>query len=519
MADYNFDSDFPTNFDDTNFNPDLLADFDFSEFMAPTNAEQNVFRDSGFDFNMSFDQAAQDLLNGFDAPAQHLDGIAAPPPTPKPADEQAVPTGGDVSTCVWCSATDTRPHDLDCPLLMNNGTIMSDEQTQAWGPVDDGIDPAQASAAFLDPGYSELCAQGLEQQYHQSSPTSPAGIFSSAESPMPMPRPAVAPAVRSAYPPSPPALPFGSPYDNPVPAKLPAQSRATASGFATGHQAAYPTIPWSPAEGEVPPQYQALFASFDAARQALSAPQGIDPPIKLNLANDDWPRIKYTEIQPYATKLFTALHAQPGPPPENFSDDQTAYYYDHQSNALNTILNKLHARQTQVEARVMLLLEEILNVHEHGVPKSVSDRRDIKSGYLLEGDLRCSERLDAVIKAIDHDKYVAMDVLSGTGIADLARSPARYLRRKQENCRVNARKANDKKEALKEKAKRAETPAAPMGVRGGKKGSKRAMSPLSPSPAASQMALGGAQTGQKRKAEFPVAELLKKFRYKEAGEE
>lgn len=242
-----------------------------------------------------------------------------------------------------------------------------------------------------------------------------------------------------------------------------------------------------------------------------------------------------------AARLFDALSATPGRPPSNFTADQRIYYYEHQDTVLSSVVNKIEADQTKTEARVMVVLEEIINVHEYGVPKSVWDRTDIKSGYILESELTCSGRLDQVIAAVDSDKYVAFDVLSGTGIADLARSPTRYLRRKHENCRVNARKSHEKKQAEKAKRANTKTPAAP-----GSRSSNRmprtlpvrqpnavAQSLWTPTPSlpVAHLPLDQAlhqQYGEalqdvrpqelKRKADFDVDTVLKRMKYKDAEE-
>lgn len=65
----------------------------------------------------------------------------------------------------------------------------------------------------------------------------------------------------------------------------------------------------------------------------------------------------------------------------------------------------------------------------------------------METDLRASDRLEAIVEVAREDKYVAHDILTGTNLEDIVRSPKAYMRRKADNCRVNAKKAMEKEEA------------------------------------------------------------------------
>ncbi|KAF2162435.1 hypothetical protein M409DRAFT_27059 [Zasmidium cellare ATCC 36951] len=547
--------------DGFDFDPNMFANFDFSDFMD-TEPEQNDLQYHIPD--APFDQATDGWFNELDAPTQFLDGVAAPPPSPLGQDtamsESAMNTSEPgFGPCVWCDAPHDTDHDPDCALLLG-----SDNTAAAGGgeaaKSDDGhavpsladfspeltiLTPAGASA----PGFALFTPAAAPTP--TTLPALPTYVSPYSRSPHPIPSPYPIPAwTATATAASQPALPaLGSPHARspyPMPASipstiqksLPVRSRAPAPK--TRRKEKTPAAQSPEPSHDERLEYQNLFNGFDAARQALVQPVGVDRLIPLNLTNDDWQQIKSHHIGDSGARIFNAIHAEPGAPPENFTDDQTVYYYEHQDIVRQSVLNKIHADPAKAEARAMMLLEEVINVHEHGVPKSVWERRDLKSGYLLESELICSQRLAEVIKAVYNDKYVALDVLSGTGLADLARSPARYLRRKHENCRVNARKAFEKLKA--EEAKRnsvapSKTPAAPAprATKKSPKGKQPAqdLSPRTPTPSgsAAQKPLDQtlhqqyAQTGEtsrpqlKRKTEADVSETLKRFKYNRADGE
>lgn len=523
-----------SNFDlDVNMFSDLelFSDFDFSQLM--TTEEQNILYD--IMSNADFEQPADDSFNELDTPAQHLSGVNAPPPTPLEqgmALSQAGYFDGPESErdCVFCSAPFDTDHDPECP--------------RVWKPSSGEHNATSKSVETKLTPIAESHTHDLTVLAPVA--TAAGGLSNSTLLTSTLPLMAPTPARQTAPPTY--VSPYGpSPY--PIPTSIPPSAgqnlplRLTPPNPTTQHQAGIATAD-SSSDDEAPPQYQNTFADFDAARQALIATQDVDPLLKLGLTNDDWQQLKSHHIHSSTTRLFDALHTSPGPPPDNFTEDQEAYYYHHQGTVRQSVLNEVHNDPGKAEARAMLLLEQVINVHEHGVPTSVCKRTAIKSGYILETELVCSQRLQAVIHAVKNDKYVALDVLSGTGIADLARSPARYLRRKHENCRVNARKAFEKKKA--EELKRNgtptdHTPAAPAS-RAAKKtptGKQLAQtqgassSPRTPTPSVStaQMSLDpslelhhaqaveSAHSQLKRKVDFDTQETRKRFKYMEADQE
>ncbi|CAK4030446.1 Hypothetical predicted protein [Lecanosticta acicola] len=195
------------------------------------------------------------------------------------------------------------------------------------------------------------------------------------------------------------------------------------------------------------PAYQFRHADIATARAHLNPPAKTDLMVDISPPEGDDDQAVETNLHNWASALFTAISHPPGPPPIGFPAEFIPYYTSHQSNEHNAILAHTTTNPIASEARTLLFLSEILSIHQLGIPTSVAQRKAHRQGYIFEHHGTCSQRIETVINCLRQDKYVALDVLSGHGIVDFARSPSRYLRRKQENSRVNARKAHDKKVA------------------------------------------------------------------------
>ena len=200
-----------------------------------------------------------------------------------------------------------------------------------------------------------------------------------------------------------------------------------------------------------PPPYRRLHPDVAAAQTHLFPPDQTDPLVSVAPEDDDAERI-LSNLHTHAANLYAALFHPPGPPPSTFSDEHKDYYTSHQTNAHTNILNHLTLDPAESEARILVLLNTLTSIHTAGVPSLVINRKTHRQGYMFEHHGVCSNRLRIVMEAIKQDKYVATDVLHGNGVEDLCRSPNRYLRRKQENSRVNAKKAMDKRDAEKAQA-------------------------------------------------------------------
>ncbi|EME78741.1 uncharacterized protein MYCFIDRAFT_178849 [Pseudocercospora fijiensis CIRAD86] len=357
----------------------------------------DIMSGQGFDntSNYNFDQVDPDLLEAANA-----------------LDEHGIPWNLDY--CLFCNEPRLGPHAADCPLQQQHPAQIPNHAyigVQSYGdtqgmiatptPVRTGDMPAEeVRDAYAPPTQSE---ENLMQ------PLGPVRLN---------------PYSFGQQPPSLAAPMFTSPLQ-----------------YASTPQP-LPTTP-------VPPDqiaYTGYFKSFAEAQSALQ-PQQTDPILSLNIPNDDWQQIKTPNIfHTYASRLLSAIQQIPTSAPKLLTSDfARQYYFDHQSNTLTSILNALKSNPIVAEARILVCLQEVLDIHEFGLPASVLNRTSYKQGYKIEGGMLCSERLERVIYGALNDKYIAHDILSGLNVKDYVRSPNRFLQRKQENCRVNSKKALDKK--------------------------------------------------------------------------
>jgi hypothetical protein len=192
----------------------------------------------------------------------------------------------------------------------------------------------------------------------------------------------------------------------------------------------------------IKPTYQGHLHNFQAARQVLANVDNPSDYVLLGIADDDSFQVKVHEVGHYAARLFEALTTDVVAPPETFSNFQKAYFRDHQGATMNSIFRMLNDEPVKSEGRVLLVIEQVIELHKTGIPRSVLERINVNNhSYKFETGMKCSERLERIITVAKQDKYVAYDILFDRNIPDLVRSPSAYAKRKVDNCRMNGRKA------------------------------------------------------------------------------
>ncbi|KAI5363274.1 hypothetical protein Slin15195_G106580 [Septoria linicola] len=202
--------------------------------------------------------------------------------------------------------------------------------------------------------------------------------------------------------------------------------------------------------------YHCLFDTFEDARVAIANSNSEETMLPLGVSNDDWQDIVSVWIHYYGGRLYKALRESPVETPEVLLlDYQRQYWREHQNSQLAIVAAAIKNLPDIAEARVMLVIEAVIKLHRDGCPASVMNRKTLKEGYKVDTTLIASARLDQIIEAVAKDKYVAHDIVTGTNIPDIVRSPAAYMRRKADNSRVNAKKAMDKEEADRNKGLKA----------------------------------------------------------------
>jgi hypothetical protein len=151
----------------------------------------------------------------------------------------------------------------------------------------------------------------------------------------------------------------------------------------------------------------------------------------------------------HCARLFAALTANPVQAPARFTPFQILYYDKNQATTLTDVKSSVVDNNAHAEARVMVVIDEVMQLHSLGVPLSSTSytKSGSKNGYRLDESLICSERVERVIEAAQKNKCVAHDILNDRGVKNLVLNPKEYLKRKQENARVNAKKSYDKSQA------------------------------------------------------------------------
>ena len=167
--------------------------------------------------------------------------------------------------------------------------------------------------------------------------------------------------------------------------------------------------------------------------------------VQLNIEGDDWQSVKEEEFVDLCEELFDALRHPEGSAPHYFTPRETAYFDVNHQKQYRAVLREMKTVEqiTLAKARVMLAIDEIIAVHEVGIPKTVLARTEEKThrGYLPETELKCEDRARQVISYVRWNKYVALDILKGSNIGDLARSPSLYRGRKLDNVQTMQRGA------------------------------------------------------------------------------
>jgi len=193
--------------------------------------------------------------------------------------------------------------------------------------------------------------------------------------------------------------------------------------------------------------------SVSAARDYLHDRPAQDcKPILLD--GDDWQSVKYQWFDGFCIELLQALRVPPNGAPGGFDENERQIFQQNHAKIFNQVKQELRTRQqlSDVQARVMLAMDQVVRVHEIGIPKAVYAKSHAKThrGYEPEERLICSVRARAVIDLAKSNKYVALDIIHQKNLEQLAQAPLKYVERKLANFKTNAaRSANPRTKAAK----------------------------------------------------------------------
>ncbi|SMR58779.1 unnamed protein product [Zymoseptoria tritici ST99CH_1E4] len=142
-------------------------------------------------------------------------------------------------------------------------------------------------------------------------------------------------------------------------------------------------------------------------------------------------------------RLFEALTHAHDPSPESLTPGLEKYYASNQVDAAKRLHNRMSTLEMceLVEAYAGATVAAILSVHKNGVPRRVFLERSLatRAGLKPEMKIKCSQRLELVVKAVKENKIVAEDVIHGD-YDELVRSPSAYLKRKIAYVNSNGKK-------------------------------------------------------------------------------
>ena len=202
------------------------------------------------------------------------------------------------------------------------------------------------------------------------------------------------------------------------------------------------------------PTWNADIKTIDDAKKQLSG----DSLVKLvtTVDEDDFKEIQREDkaSQHYSKQIFDALLTRPLNSPHALTDEEKALWWLKQDKALEKCKGKIQSKADIANAcsRCVVVIEKAVMLHGKGLSvlylnkataKRVDKRgriakatkRDLKtnSKYTLDRDIKCTTRIERIVKAVRDSKQVALDVLNGEKhhISDLVRAPTAYAAQKR----------------------------------------------------------------------------------------
>ena len=156
-----------------------------------------------------------------------------------------------------------------------------------------------------------------------------------------------------------------------------------------------------------------------------------------------------TNLHAYTAKVYEALThpSDPTPSQDLVGDNGLAKYTEQQNQAAAALVRHLStpAGTKSTKACCILLVTQALSVHTDGVSSERFAKhqnavlRNTKSdaAFRIAVDLKCSERIDAMVEIIKSNKLIARDVVEQKNFQRFCESPEAYLARKFSYMRSN----------------------------------------------------------------------------------
>ena len=207
-----------------------------------------------------------------------------------------------------------------------------------------------------------------------------------------------------------------------------------------------------------------ISSANDATAQLLNKPLH-----SVSVSDDDFDEIDDDTIIVYSEELFTALLQPPAQPPSDLDAGKKEKYCSSQLQAY-AACGKLMETEDEVgdaSARCRLAIEEAITLHREGIRVNELTKESFASiqkaqteakkknralpkprtrtGFSMDDDIPCTQRIEMIITAIRQNKLVALELLDGRKVSDIVRCPTHFLERKRDNFKSNRGKHDDQK--------------------------------------------------------------------------
>ncbi|KJY00469.1 hypothetical protein TI39_contig328g00026 [Zymoseptoria brevis] len=192
-------------------------------------------------------------------------------------------------------------------------------------------------------------------------------------------------------------------------------------------------------------QYAGAFGAPGVARSHIDGRRTIP-----NVNHDDADEVEL-DFANGARQIYDALTHAYLPTIDGFSAHQNAYYDRGQVKATKEVKERMCNNELceLAEAYAATMVDAVIAVHRSGVPRrAFINSEKARAGLKPELDIKCSERLARVVKAVKENNIIASDVLHGN-FEELVHSPAGYLARKLTYAKSNGNRCKGNKIAVK----------------------------------------------------------------------
>ncbi|KAK4544983.1 hypothetical protein LTR36_003888 [Oleoguttula mirabilis] len=193
-------------------------------------------------------------------------------------------------------------------------------------------------------------------------------------------------------------------------------------------------------------KYESTFAGESDALKRLARDPSVTPYYKLSIADDDVAQLNDKLHHQLSAEVFDAILHQPAPAPEHLSEKDVEKYDKKQQEAHQKCKELMSSEADVLDARACSnrVVYAVKHLHIHGVPEIdlMPRRTSTKTGYTIDVESSCLQRVRKMIGLIQSNKRVAFDILKGVfcPIDDFARSPEGYKNRIMFNFNANKNK-------------------------------------------------------------------------------